>query len=166
MFFTMVVSSAICSWWTFSDWSCQEWVLLTATRSVFWNGSCLRVFFLVGEEETYKCLIHVMGISNVKTEANKLSSKAQTSSEKNALLVQKKCLKPCQPVKIEDLVRKRKRNRKLSNSLFEENVGQLKFQFGNQKISHKDQKQKKSLSFLLISFAVSCNCRTQVFSYR
>ena len=84
-------------------------------------------FFLVGEEETYKCLIHVMGISDVKTEANKLSSKAQTSSEKNTLLVQKKCLKPCQPVKIDDLVRKRKRNRKLSNSLFEENVGQLKF---------------------------------------
>ena len=89
-----------------------------------------------------------MGISNVKTEANKLSSKAQTSSEKNTLVLQKKCLKPCQPVKIEDLVRKRKRNRKLSDSLFEENVGQLKFQFGNQKISHKDQKQKKSLSFL------------------
>ena len=85
------------------------------------------IFFLVGEEETYKCLLHVMGISNVKTEGNKLSSKAQTSSEKNTLLVQKKCLKPCQPVKIEDLVRKRKRNRKLSNSLFEENVGQLKF---------------------------------------
>ena len=84
-------------------------------------------FFLVGEEETCKCLLHVMGISNVKTEANKLSSKAQTSSEKNTLLVQKKCLKPCQPVKIDDLVRKRKRNRKLSNSLFEENVGQLKF---------------------------------------
>ena len=28
------------------------------------------IFFLVGEEETYKCLLHVMGISNVKTEAN------------------------------------------------------------------------------------------------
>ena len=84
-------------------------------------------FFLVGEEETYKCLLHVMAISNVKTEANKLSSKPHTSSEKNTLLVQKKCLKPCQPVKIDDLVRKRKRNRKLSNSLFEENVGQLKF---------------------------------------
>ena len=84
-------------------------------------------FFLVGEEETYKCLLHAMGISNVKTEANKLSSKAQTSSEKNTLLVHKKFLKPCQPLKIEDLVRKRKRNRKLSNSLFEENVGQLKF---------------------------------------
>ena len=42
-------------------------------------------FFLVGEEETCKCLLHVMGISNVKTEANKLSSKAQTSSEKKYL---------------------------------------------------------------------------------
>ena len=31
------------------------------------------IFFLIGEEETYKCLLHVMGISNVKTEANKLS---------------------------------------------------------------------------------------------
>ena len=68
-----------------------------------------------------------MGISNVKTETNKLSLKAQSSSEKNTLGFQKKCLKPCQPVKIEDLVRNRKRNRKLSNSLFEENVGQLKF---------------------------------------
>ena len=47
------------------------------------------IFFLVGEEETYKCLLHVMGISNVKTEANKLSSKAQTSSEKNTCLFRK-----------------------------------------------------------------------------
>ena len=68
-----------------------------------------------------------MGICNVKTEAKKLSSKAQTSSEKNTLVVQKKCLKPYQPVKIEDLVRKRKRNRKLSNSLFEENVEHYRF---------------------------------------